>query len=157
MNIIKKNGYKIWDMTSGELPEIPEVKFIGSFDEFFDSLEYRTNTMYDFLWIYNTTGFLVEKVIRYKDPDESVGIGVSYNMFGTFVKENDTDRYFPRAETGICNLGNFNTWEEYQHAIIWMEEVRPLNQLKEDITAFYDNSELGIPGVNDDDDDDDDF
>ena len=82
--------------------------------------------------------------MQYRDPDEELGIRVAYTIFGTFVKENDTDQYFPEAETGPYNLGSASDWSEFMDLSMWVEEERPMSMLSEDIKNFYNTSKLNI-------------
>ncbi len=143
-NLIKRKKYHIWNSTDGKFPQIPKIKYVRDFNEFVDKLEISTDTIFDLLWLYNISGLLVEKIVSYKDPDSEFGVRVAYTIFGTYVKENDTDQYFPEAETGPYNLGNTSSWDDNMDISMWIEDIRPLDNLQKDITAFYDTSKLNI-------------
>lgn len=141
---IRRKTYHVWDSTNKTLPGIPKIKYIKNFDDLIDKLEVATNTIFDLLWLYNISGLLVEKVVKYRDPDEKLGIRIAYTIFGTYVKENDTDRYFPEAETGPYNLGNASDWSDIVDLSMWVEEEREMSALADDIKDFYNTSGLNI-------------
>ena len=141
---VKREKYHVWDSTNRSLPANPPVKFVRNFDELIDKLEVATDTIFDLLWLYNISGMMIEKVVKYRDPDEDFGIRVAYTIFGTYVKENDTDRYFPEAETGPYNLGNTSDWSDRMDLSMWVEQERLMHDLPTDIKTFYNTSSLNI-------------
>ena len=144
INPIKRQKYHVWDGTKKTLPAKPEVKYVRDFDDLIDRLEYATDTIFDLLWLYNISGLIVEKVVKYQDPESNSGIRVAFTIFGTYVKENDTDEYFPEAETGSYNLGNSSDWNSETDLSMWMEETRPMKYLKKDVRKFYDTTGLNL-------------
>ena len=89
INPIKRQKYHVWDGTKRTLPANPKVKYVRDFDDLIDRLEYATDTIFDLLWLYNISGLIVEKVVKYQDPESDFGIRVAFTIFGTYVKEND--------------------------------------------------------------------
>ena len=144
INPIKRQKYHVWDGTNRTLPANPKVKYVRDFDDLIDRLEYATDTIFDLLWLYNISGLIVEKVVNYQDPESDFGIRVAFTIFGTYVKENDTDEYYPEAETGPYNLGNTSDWNSETDLSMWMEETRSMKYLKKDVRKFYDTTGLNL-------------
>lgn len=144
INPIRRQKYHVWDGTNRTLPANPKVKYVRDFDDLIDRLEYASDTIFDLLWLYNISGLIVEKVVKYQDPESDFGIRVAFTIFGTYVKENDTDEYYPEAETGPYNLGNSSDWNSETDLSMWMEETRSMKYLKKDVRKFYDTTGLNL-------------
>ena len=146
MREIQINNCTVWDCCDSKFGERPETKYLTDFDNFIKTVTESHDTIFDLLWFYNATGLLVE-IIRYYRVDcgfNYYNIGVSHTIFGTYVKENNTDKIFPQAETGPYNLGTSPSWDQYQDIVVWEDEVRDIEQLDQDIKDFYKTDEILI-------------
>lgn len=143
---INEKNYLIYDYNHGKFHTRPEVRVNDEdYKRIIENIK-EFKTIWDYILLFNQTGLVVLKEVNYKNDDSDLNFDfkIAYSMFGTYVKDVNTENYPTDTETGVYSLGSASDWNNDHDLDIFIEDLRVYSDKKmhEDIKAFYDMSDI---------------